>query len=903
MPSNLVIVESAAKAKTIEKYLGRDYKVLASYGHVRDLPSQNGSVDPEQDFSMIWEADARSRKILTEITKSLKDADTLYLATDPDREGEAISWHILKHLEEKKKLKGKDVHRVAFNAVTKTAIQQALASPREIDQPLVSAYLARRALDYLVGFNLSPVLWRKLPGSRSAGRVQSVSLRLICDREDEIDAFKTDEYWTIIAALKAGDGAALQARLTAIEGKKLEKLSIGTEDTAHAIRDALPTDATRYRVTNVESKAQRRNPQPPFRTSTLQQEASRRFGFSASRTMQIAQKLYEGVDLGGETVGLITYMRTDAVQIVPEAITSCRDVIQKTYGERYLPKESRDYKTKATNAQEAHEAVRPTSLHRRPDHVASHLDADGKKLYELIWKRTIASQMASAELELTKALIEAKGSDGKTYEFQANGSVVTFDGYYKVYEESRDDDADDDESRRLPKLTKGDALGCDGIEPKQHFTQPPPRYTEATLVKRMEELGIGRPSTYASTIATLRDRDYVTIDRRRIFPQDKGRLVTGFLKSFFAKYVQYDFTAGLENQLDLISDDKLEWKAVLRDFWKDFSHQIDDVKDLRVSEVLDALNELLAPHVFPPREDGSDPRSCQSCDDGRLSLKVGRFGAFIGCSNYPDCRFTRQFSDSGDGADAQISPDGKLLGEDPESGLDVTLRTGRFGPYVQLGEPVEKEKPKRASLPKGLAVDDVTLEKALQLLSLPRHVGDHPETGKPISAGIGRYGPFVLHDGMYANLDTPEEVFTVGLNRAVSALADKAAGKGRRRGQPAALKSLGDHPNGGKIEVFEGRYGPYVKHEKTNATIPKDRKPDEITLEEAIKLVDERAAKAPAKKKKAPAKKKAAPKKTATAKKAPAKKAATAKKPAAKKPAAKKAAPKKAVAADADAKE
>ncbi|MGI9407964.1 MAG: type I DNA topoisomerase [Hyphomicrobiaceae bacterium] len=877
---NVVIVESAAKAKTINKYLGRDFQVMASYGHVRDLPSKNGSVDPDDDFQMEWEADTKSKKLLNEITRAVKGADKLILATDPDREGEAISWHIMQVLAQKKALKGVEVERVAFNAVTKSAIQEALRNPREIDQPLVSAYLARRALDYLVGFNLSPVLWRKLPGSRSAGRVQSVALRLVCDREDEIDAFKTQEYWTIEAALKTAGNDSVASRLFAIDGKKLEKFDLDNETSAHAVRDALTGSAVKFGVSNVESKSVKRNPWAPFTTSTLQQEASRKLGFSASRTMQIAQKLYEGVDLGGETVGLITYMRTDGVQIIPEAISACRDVIKKTYGDRYVPGSPRIYKTKAKNAQEAHEAVRPTSLHRKPEQMAGALDSDGQKLYKLIWQRTIASQMASAEMERTTVSIDANGNDGKTYGLRATGSVVTFDGYLKLYEQGRDDDPADEDGNRLPRMAKGDALTCEKIEPKQHFTEPPPRYSEATLVKRMEELGIGRPSTYASTIAVLRDRDYVTIDKRKITPQDKGRLVTGFLKSFFSRYVQYDFTAGLEEKLDLISDDKLDWKSVLREFWKDFSHQIGEVKDLRVTEVLDALNELLGPHVFPPKEDGSDPRKCTSCDDGKLSLKVGKFGAFIGCSNYPDCRFTRQFTESGDTAANSIGAEGKLLGQDPETGLDVTLRTGRFGPYVQLGEPVEKEKPKRSSLPRGMEIDSVDLAKALELLSLPRDIGAHPETGKLIVAGIGRYGPFVSHDGMYANLDSPEEVFTVGINRAVALLAEKAAGGGKRRGAPAALRNLGEHPEkGGKIEVFSGRYGPYVKHGKTNATIPKDEPPENITLEKAAELIDVREAKG-GKKKKAPAKKKAAPKKTAAKKPAAKKKTATKKTPA-----------------------
>jgi DNA topoisomerase-1 len=841
---NIVIVESAAKAKTINKYLGSGFKVIPSYGHVRDLPSKDGSVEPDKDFEMHWDVDGKSAKVIRDIAAAVKTADKLILATDPDREGEAISWHILRVLEEKRALKkGVPVERVTFNAVTKQAVLDAMKAPRQIERPLVEAYLARRALDYLVGFTLSPVLWRKLPGARSAGRVQSVALRLVCDREAEIEAFKTDEYWTIEALLATAKGEEVRARLNAIAGKRLDKLDIKDGASANAIKAAIENGD--FRVTSVEKKAVRRNPYAPFTTSTLQQEASRKLGFSARQTMQVAQRLYEGVDIGGETVGLITYMRTDGVQIAPEAISEIRRKLEKDFGKRYVPPFIREYKVKAKNAQEAHEAIRPTDVSRSPDEMARRLERDQARLYELVWKRAMASQMASAELEQTTADIDVAGRDGKAYGLRATGSVVMFDGFLKLYEEGRDEE--DEESRRLPPLAQGDRLKDKTIEAKQHFTEPPPRYSEATLVKRMEELGIGRPSTYASTLAVLQDRDYVRIDKKRLIPEDKGRLVIGFLESFFKRYVEYDFTADLEEKLDLISDHKLEWKDVLRDFWRDFTAAVAEIKDLRVGEVLEALNELLGPHIFPAKGDGSDPRACPSCGAGRLSLKTGKFGAFIGCSNYPECRYTRQFSQGGEEPGEAAKPEGKLLGHDPETAQPVTLRLGRFGPYVQLGDGSDDEKPPRSSIPKGWDANTLDLERALQLLSLPREVGVHPETGKPITAGIGRYGPFVLHDGTYANLESVDEVFAVGLNRAVSALADKKAGKGGRFGRAAprqVLKDLGEHPSeGGKIEVLNGRYGPYVTHNKVNANIPRGKDPATLSVDEAVGLLAERAAK------------------------------------------------------------
>jgi DNA topoisomerase-1 len=897
---NIVIVESAAKAKAINKYLGSKFKVLASYGHIRDLPSKDGSVEPDNDFLMHWDSDVRNAKVIREIAAAVKGADKLILATDPDREGEAISWHILKVLEEKKVLKGMPVERVTFNAVTKQAVLDAMKAPRAIDAPLVEAYLARRALDYLVGFTLSPVLWRKLPGARSAGRVQSVALRLVCEREREIEAFRTDEYWTIEALLATGKGDEVKARLTAIAGTALKKLDIKETVSANAIKAAI--EKGDFVITSVEKKAARRNPAAPFTTSTLQQEASRKLGFSAKQTMNVAQRLYEGVDIGGETVGLITYMRTDGVQIIPEAIGPIRRSIENTLGKRYVAPFIREYKTKAKNAQEAHEAVRPTDVSQRPEDVARHLQKDQAKLYELIWKRAVASQMASAELEQTTAEIEVKGRDGKTYGLRATGTVVLFDGFLKLYEEGRDEE--DEESRRLPPLNEGEHLKDRGIEAKQHFTEPPPRYSEATLVKKMEELGIGRPSTYASTLAVLEDRGYVRIDRKRLIPDDKGRLVTAFLEAFFKRYVEYDFTASLEEKLDLISDHKLDWKEVLRDFWKDFTAAVAETKDLRVSEVLEALNELLGPHIFPDKGDGSDPRACPNCGEGRLSLKVsGKFGAFIGCSRYPDCRFTRQLAQPVEGSAEMANPDGKLLGHDPETGLPVTLRTGRFGTYLQLGEGTKDDKPKRSSIPKGVDAATIDLEKALQLLSLPREVGLHPETGAMITAGLGRYGPFVLHDGKYANLESMEEVFSVGINRAVAVIAEKAAGGGKGRFQragPTVLKDLGAHPEeGGPIQILSGRYGPYIAHNKVYANVPRNKEPEAVSVEEAIALLAERIAKGGGKKSKAKTakkpsasgtEKKPAKKASGTPTSAPAKKAPAEKGPAKKAPAKKAAA-------------
>ncbi|SEQ47092.1 DNA topoisomerase I [Devosia sp. YR412] len=869
----VVVVESPAKAKTINKYLGSGYEVLASFGHVRDLPAKDGSVRPDEDFAMSWEVDTASKKRLSDISNALKGADGLILATDPDREGEAISWHVLDVLKGKKAIK-KDmtVQRVVFNAITKDAVTAAMAKPREIDMPLVDAYLARRALDYLVGFTLSPILWRKLPGSRSAGRVQSVALRLVSDREAEIEKFRADEYWSVEAKLAQG-GKSFLARLFSVDGKKSDKLDIKTGENAAELKKLI--EAGQFNVSSVEKKPTKRNPYAPFTTSSLQQDASSRLGLSPSRTMQIAQRLYED--------GLITYMRTDAVQMAPEGIAMARSVIGKYFGEDYLPEKARIYQTKAKNAQEAHEAIRPTDMFKRPEQL--HLDADQSKLYGLIWRRTLASQMKSAEIDRTTVDI-AVNVPGRAIELRAVGSVVTFPGFLKLWgvEAKSDEETDDDDDRELPAMAVGDKPALQAVEIEQHFTQPPSRYTEASLIKKMEELGIGRPSTYAATLTTLKDRDYVRLEGKALHPEDRGRIVTAFLENFFNRYVEYGFTAGLEEQLDQVSAGELEYKVVLRDFWKDFTAATEEIKDLRVSEVLDALNDALASRIFPPKEDGGDPRKCPTCGTGQLSLKLGKFGAFIGCSNYPECKHTTQLSDAAAGKSSEAAAGDGILGTDPESGDEVFLKSGRFGPYVQLGDGKE---PKRSSLPKGWDSATMTLESALKLLSLPREVGPHPEGGLPIVAGLGRYGPFILHDGKYANLPDVEEIFTVGLNRAVDLLAQKAAG-GFKRGGGTAVAAIQtfEHDNG-PITVRAGRYGPYVNQGKINATIPKDVAPEAVTMDQAVQWIAARAEATGTKVKKAPAKK-AAAKKPAAKKATTTKAAAAEKKPAAKKAPAKK---------------
>ena len=883
----VVVVESPAKAKTINKYLGSDYTVLASYGHVRDLPAKDGSVDTEHDFEMKWEIGTDSRKHVKAIADALADDNNLILATDPDREGEAISWHLEEALRKRKVIK-KDtpVSRVVFNAITKAAVTEAMQNPRQVDAPLVHAYLARRALDYLVGFNLSPVLWRKLPGARSAGRVQSVCLRLIVEREMEIEAFNAQEYWSVKAMIETPRGQGFEARLTVLGGKKLEKFDIANATAAELAVQAVASRA--MHIKSVEAKPATRNPSAPFMTSTLQQEASRKFGMGARQCMNAAQRLYEA--------GHITYMRTDGIDMAPEAVMATRDAITDRYGKEYIPASPRMYKNKAKNAQEAHECIRPTEMTK--DAAALKIsEADQRKLYDLIWKRTIACQMEAARLERTT--VDIASQDGEV-ELRATGQVVMFDGFLRVYEEGRDEPEGEDDNR-LPQVMEGEKAKLSGsLAPQfdkakadgaditasggmkkhsgavlsegeavmglQHHTQPPPRYTEATLVKRMEELGIGRPSTYASVITTIQDREYVRKDKNRLFPEDKGRIVTIFLLNFFKRYVEYDFTADLEEQLDDVSAGDRDYKSVLQNFWRDFSVAIAETSELRITEVLDVLDDALAPQLYPPREDGSDPRICPKCGEGQLHLKTSRTGGFVGCGNYPECRYTRPINgDTNDAGD-------RVLGED--NGDEISLKSGRFGPYVQRGEPTEEnKKPPRASLPKGWTPDDMDLEKALTLLSLPREVGPHPEDGEMIEAGIGRYGPFVKHGRLYANLKEVDEVFTIGMNRAVEVLAQKLATRGAGRAAAKPLKELGEHPDGGgAVNVMEGRYGPYVKWEKVNATIPKGTEPADVTMEMAVEWIAEKAAKGG--KKKAPAKKAAAKK--------PAAKKTAAKKPAAK---------------------
>ncbi|WP_139413251.1 type I DNA topoisomerase [Bartonella mastomydis] len=856
---NIVIVESPAKAKTINKYLGSQYKVVASFGHVRDLPAKDGSVLPDQDFSMKWDIDSAAAKRLNEIAKAVKEADSLILATDPDREGEAISWHILDVLHQKKVLKDKPIKRVVFNAITKKSVLDAMNNPRDIDTSLVDAYLARRALDYLVGFTLSPVLWRKLPGARSAGRVQSVALRIICDRESEIEHFIKEDYWTITTQLKTIRNDHFQARLTMFNQRKISKLDIQSQEQADQIR--LMLEKAQYHTLSVEAKPTKRNPFPPFTTSTLQQAASSKLGFSASRTMQIAQKLYEGIEINGEMAGLITYMRTDGVQMAPEAIDTARKVIHESFGKDYVPEKPRFYSTKAKNAQEAHEAIRPTDFQRSPDQVRNFLDSDQAKLYELIWKRAIASQMRSAEIERTTVEIEAQQGDNHA-NLRATGSVIRFDGFISVYTDQRDEENNEEnETTRLPQINTGEALTKEKVESVQHTTEPPSRYSEASLIKKLEELGIGRPSTYASTLATLCDRGYIVIDKRKLIPDAKGRIVTAFLENFFNRYVEYGFTADLEEKLDLISDGKLSWKDVLRDFWDGFNASISNIQELRIANVLDVLNVTLAPLAFPEREDGSDVRSCPLCKNGQLSLKLGRYGAFVGCSNYPECKYTRQLGTETEEENKVVHNDEPvMLGIDPETGKDISLRNGRFGPYIQLGESKDV---KRAGLPKEWQAENITLEKALALLSLPREIGIHPETGKMITATIGRYGPYLSHNGKSARLLHADEVFDIGINRAVTVLAEQQENKTKQsRTTSAALATLGEHPEGGTVTVRNGRYGPYVNWGKINATLPKDKDPISVTLSEALEFISAKASSKKTTSKKASSKTKAKTKET-----------------------------------------
>jgi DNA topoisomerase-1 len=833
---DVVVVESPAKAKTINKYLGRGYTVLASYGHVRDLPAKDGSVAPDAGFKMEWDVDERAEKNLSAIARALKGADHLYLATDPDREGEAISWHVQEVLDQRKALKGVDVKRVVFHEVTKDAVLDAIQNPRGLNRELIEAYLARRALDYLVGFTLSPVLWRKLPGARSAGRVQSVALRLICEREAEIELFKPQEYWSVWADLATAGGVVVKARLTQLDGQKLDKFALGDEAAAKAAVEKI--SSRRYRVAGIERKTVGRHPYPPFTTSTLQQEAARKLGFSASRTMRTAQRLYEGVDLEGDTVGLITYMRTDSVNLSQESVRATRALVGKTYGDKYVPEQPNVYRSTAKNAQEAHEAIRPTDVGRLPDRIARHLDDDGRRLYELIWKRTVASAMESATLE--QVGIDIASPDGAVG-LRATGSIVRFDGFLRLYQEGLDDPDDENGEHILPALSEGQGLDLADVTPEQHFTKPPPRYSEASLVKRLEELGIGRPSTYASILGVLQERKYVKLENRRFVPEDRGRIVTAFLTGYFNRYVQYNFTAELEDKLDDISNGAIDWRAVLKDFWEGFSRAVDDTKDLSISDVINALDRDLGPHFFPP-DGGRDPRACPACANGRLGLKLGRHGAFVGCSNYPECSYTRKLAvPNGEEAADVVGP--RELGIDPATGDRVTLKKGPFGYYVQLGEArAKKEKPKRASLLKAMDPATLTLEEALALLSLPREVGRHPTSGQPILAGVGRFGPYLKHGSAYVSLGADENVLSIGLNRAAT-LIDEAPAK-RTRAGARPLRELGAHPDDGKVvEVYAGRYGPYVKHGKINASLPKDAAPEGVTLEEAVRLIAERASK------------------------------------------------------------
>ncbi len=863
--TDIVVVESPSKAKTINKYLGDKFLVLASYGHVRDLPPKDGSVRPDDDFSMSWEADERGGRQMTAIAKAVKGAKTLYLATDPDREGEAISWHVQAMLEDKHALKGVNVLRVTFNEITKTAVKAAMAAPRALDQPLIEAYLARRALDYLVGFTLSPVLWRKLPGSKSAGRVQSVALRLICEREAEIEVFKAREYWTIEAAFLTPTGAPFSGRLTHYQGKKLDQFDLNDETKALAAKAAV--QAGKFDVTSVEKKRTKRNPPPPFITSTLQQEASRKLGFSSQQTMRTAQQLYEGIEIGGETVGLITYMRTDGVQLSKEAVTAMRAQIKTDFGADYVPAAPREYISKSKNAQEAHEAIRPTDITLHPSKVGKMLSNEQARLYELIYKRALACQMQAAELDQTTVDM----SDGKGQTLRATGSVLAFDGFLKLYREDLDDAQDaDDDAKILPPIAKGDPLKTGQVDATQHFTQPPPRYSEASLVKKMEELGIGRPSTYASILTVLRDRNYVRLEARRFIPEDRGRLVTAFLMSFFARYVDTGFTANLEEQLDQIAEGRAQWREVLRAFWTDFSAAIAETKDLKISDVIDALDEDLGPHFFPAREDGSDPRVCPACGNGRIGLRLGRYGSFIGCSNYPACQYTRKLAiDGGENPDDTLKDGMRVLGHNPQTGEEITLKRGPYGLYVQQGEPDptdKKAKPKRSSLTRGMDPEALTLEDALGLLSLPRLVGIHPDAKEPIEAGVGRFGPYVKMGAIYASLDKDDDVLHVGFNRAMDLIAKKQD----------SVRSLGAHPkDGAQVVAKKGRFGPYAQWGTTVANLPRGTELVDFTLDQAVALLAEKG-KTLAPKGKKPTKK-AAPK--AAAPKPPAKKPAAKAKP------------------------
>ena len=841
---NLVIVESPAKAKTINKYLGKDYLVLASYGHIRDLPSKNGSVDPEKNFEMQWEIDSFSKKYLKEITDAVDVSDKIILATDPDREGEAIAWHVKEYLSSKKKLKGKILERVVFNEITKNAILKAIENPRQIDIPLVEAYLARRALDYLVGFNISPILWTKLPGSKSAGRVQSVALKLITEREHEIELFKPEEYWTLSSEFTNLDNKNILSKLSLFEGEKIERFTFKNKAEINKAIEII--NKSKFTVKDINSKVHKRNPLAPFTTSTLQQTASGKFGFGASRTMQIAQRLYQGIDIEGETTGLITYMRTDGTQISQEAISEFRELIKGEYGKEYLPETINTYEgKKAKNAQEAHEAIRPTNINRKPNDIKKYVNADQFKLYELIWSRALSSQMNPAEFYRNSIIISS--TDGKI-NFRANGSIVKFDGFLKVYEVP---DTDDDIKNILPECKVGENVNILKLNDEQHFTDPPPRYSEASLVKKMEELGIGRPSTYASIISVLSTRNYVEQINKRFHPTDRGKLISAFLEKLFTKYVDYNFTADLENQLDDITSGNVKWDKVLENFWKDFYANVTSVKEKRTREVLDLLNESLGELIFDIDKDNHIDRKCKICSDGVLSLKNSfRGGAFIGCSNYPECKFTRPLSKSKAAAQSNLA-EPKLIGQN-QFGKDIFLKNGRFGPYLQYEKEIEanteiKKKKgrkkildnnvKNVSIPKGLNIDDVNLDKANFLCSLPRTLGQNPETGKDIILNVGRFGPYLKSENKSARIENVDEIFSIGLNRAITLIAEAKPG----RMSSSVIKDLGEHPEDKKpVKIMKGQYGPYIKYKSLNATIPEEKDPSEITMDDALILIEKR---------------------------------------------------------------
>ena len=842
---NLVIVESPAKAKTINKYLGDNYTVLASYGHIRDLPSKNGSVDPEQNFRMEWEVDSFSKKYLKEITDVAKESSKIILATDPDREGEAIAWHVKEYLNDKKLLKDKEIERVVFNEITKKAVIHGIENPRQIEPLLVDAYMARRALDYLVGFNISPILWTKLPGSKSAGRVQSVALKLITEREHEIESFNPEEFWTLSIKFNDNNNNSITSSISQLDGEKIEKFSFRNKDEINKAIENIKNK--KFSITDISSKVVSRNPSGPFTTSTLQQTASSRLGFGASRTMQIAQKLYQGIEIEGETVGLITYMRTDGTNLSVDAVKSFRDYIKSDLGKEYLPENPLNYSgKKAKNAQEAHEAIRPTEINRTPSSIKKYLSTDQIKLYDLIWSRALSSQMESAKFD--RNTITINSDDSKTI-CKSSGSVLKFDGFLKIYSsQSKDDDED-----ILPQMSKG-PINIEALIDEQHYTQPPPRYSEASLVKKLEELGIGRPSTYASIISTIANRGYAEITNKRFFPTDRGKLISAFLEKLFSKYVDYNFTAGLEDQLDEITSGKESWIKVLEMFWKDFNNNVSEVKEKRTREVLDLLNDSLGELIFEKNNDGKIDRNCKLCNEGTLSLKNSfRGGAFIGCSNYPDCKYTRPLSKAKAAAQAQLA-EPKFIGKH-DNGNDIYLKNGRFGPYLQYEinpEDIEEktskkrktkkkkdenENLKNVSIPKGIDLKDVDLDKAKFLCSLPKNLGVNPENQKDILLNTGRYGPYLKCDNKSARIENIDEIFSIGLNRAITLIAEAKPG----RMSSSIIKDLGEHPEDKKpVRIMKGQYGPYIKYKSLNATIPEEKDPAELTMEEALILIEKR---------------------------------------------------------------